>query len=56
MKPKISLITLGVDDLKIATAFYRDGLGLPQIEFDSEGVSFFQLQGTPGVVPQKRTG
>ncbi len=46
MKPKISLITLGVDDLKTATAFYRDGLGLPQYEFDGEGVSFFQLQGT----------
>lgn len=29
MKPHISLLTLGVDDLERAVAFYRDGLGLP---------------------------
>ena len=29
MKPKISIITLGVTDLERATHFYRDGLGLP---------------------------
>lgn len=28
MKPRITLITLGVDDLHAALAFYRDGLGL----------------------------
>ena len=28
MKPRISVITLGVDDLERAVAFYRDGLGL----------------------------
>lgn len=28
MKPRITLITLGVDDLERALAFYRDGLGL----------------------------
>ena len=27
MKPRISVITLGVDDLARAVAFYRDGLG-----------------------------
>ena len=26
MKPRITLITLGVDDLERAVAFYRDGL------------------------------
>lgn len=46
MKAKISMITLGVDDLQRATAFYRDGLGLPQFEFDSDGVTFFDLEGT----------
>lgn len=46
MKPKISIITLGVDDLEKATAFYRDGLGLPQHQFEGEGVSFFALTGT----------
>ena len=29
MKAKISLITLGVRDLAVSLAFYRDGLGLP---------------------------
>lgn len=46
MKAKISMITLGVDDLKAATAFYRDGLELPQFNFASEEVSFFELAGT----------
>lgn len=29
MKPQISVITLGVDDLHKALSFYRDGLGFP---------------------------
>jgi catechol 2,3-dioxygenase-like lactoylglutathione lyase family enzyme len=28
MKPRIGVITLGVDDLEAAVKFYRDGLGL----------------------------
>ena len=36
MKAKISLITLGVDDLARAQRFYRDGLGLPEHQFDAE--------------------
>ena len=28
MKPRITLVTLGVDNLERAVAFYRDGLGL----------------------------
>jgi catechol 2,3-dioxygenase-like lactoylglutathione lyase family enzyme len=28
MKPRITLITIGVDDLERSLAFYRDGLGL----------------------------
>lgn len=49
MRPRVTLITLGVDDLETAVRFYRDGLG-----FDTEGivgqqfehgaVAFFQLQ------------
>lgn len=46
MKPKISIVTLGVDDLERATRFYRDGLGLPQYEFEGGGISFFCLEGT----------
>lgn len=39
------MITLGVSDLKRATEFYRDGLGLPSNE-KHEGVVFFPLNGT----------
>jgi catechol 2,3-dioxygenase-like lactoylglutathione lyase family enzyme len=49
MKPRITLITLGVDDLDRALAFYRDGLGLatPGIigkEFEHGAVVFIELQ------------
>jgi uncharacterized protein len=49
MKPRITLITLGVDDLERAVHFYRDGLGLatPGIvgkEFEHGAVAFFDLQ------------
>jgi catechol 2,3-dioxygenase-like lactoylglutathione lyase family enzyme len=49
MKPRVTLITLGVEDLERAVRFYRDGLG-----FNTEGVvgkafehgavAFFDLQ------------
>lgn len=49
MKPRISLITLCVDDLERAVRFYRDGLGLEtqgivgqELEFGA--VAFFDLQ------------
>ncbi len=50
MKPRITLVTLGVDDLERAVAFYRDGLGLPTqgivgTEFEHGAVAFFDLQG-----------
>lgn len=45
MKPKISLITLGVSDLQRSVRFYRDGLGWP-VEGDGDGVAFFRLEGT----------
>ena len=49
MKPRISLITLGVDDLERAVRFYRDGLGLKTqgivgTEFEHGAVAFFDLQ------------
>jgi hypothetical protein len=49
MKPRITRITLGVDDLERAVRFYRDGLGLetPGIvgtEFEHGAVAFFGLQ------------
>jgi len=49
MKPRITIITLGVDDLERALAFYRDGLGLPTqgivgTEFEYGAVAFFELR------------
>ena len=50
MKPRITLITLGVDDLERAVRFYRDGLGwrtdgIVGKEFEHGAVAFFDLQG-----------
>ena len=49
MKPRITLLTLGVDDLERAVRFYRDGLGLKTEgivgkEFEHGAVAFFDLQ------------
>jgi uncharacterized glyoxalase superfamily protein PhnB len=49
MKPRITVITLGVNDLEAALKFYRDGLGLPTQgivgqEFEHGAVAFFELQ------------
>jgi catechol 2,3-dioxygenase-like lactoylglutathione lyase family enzyme len=49
VKPAITLITLGVDDLEPAVAFYRDGLGLETegivgTEFEHGAVAFFTLE------------
>jgi uncharacterized protein len=50
MKPRISVVTLGVDDLARSLAFYRDGLGFPTEgivgeEFEHGAVAFFDLEG-----------
>jgi catechol 2,3-dioxygenase-like lactoylglutathione lyase family enzyme len=49
MKPRISMITITVDDLERSLRFYRDGLGLPTAgifgkEFEHGAVAFFDLQ------------
>lgn len=48
MKPRITVITLGVDDLEKAFIFYKDGLGFPTKgiignEFEHGAVAFQQL-------------
>ena len=50
MKPRIAVVTLGVDDLERAVKFYRDGLGLatPGVvgqEYEHGAVAFFDLEG-----------
>ena len=52
MKPSVTLITLGVDDLERSLVFYRDGLGFATEgivgqEFAYGAVAFFALQ--PGL-------
>lgn len=52
MKPRVTLITIGVDDLERSLAFYRDGLGLRTegiigTEFEYGSVVFIDLQ--PGL-------
>ena len=49
MKPRITVLTLGVSDLERSLAFYRDGLGLPTKgivgqEFEYGAVAFFNLE------------
>jgi hypothetical protein len=49
MEPRITVVTLGVDDLERALRFYRDGLGFPTqgiigAEFENGAVVFFDLQ------------
>ena len=49
MKPRITIITIGVDDLERSLRFYRDGLDLPTegivgAEFEYGAVVFIELQ------------
>ena len=46
MKPRISMITLGVKDLKKSIGFYEQGLAFPRLDFPSDTVAFFTLHGT----------
>ncbi|MEM7047971.1 MAG: VOC family protein [Pseudomonadota bacterium] len=55
MKPRISMITLGVDDMARSIQFYEQGLGLPRLDFPPPdpknpdappSVAFFTLHGT----------
>jgi catechol 2,3-dioxygenase-like lactoylglutathione lyase family enzyme len=53
VEPRITVITLGVDDLERSLTFYRDGLGLPTegiigTEFEGGAVVFFRMN--PGLI------
>lgn len=45
MKPHITIVTLGVEDLQRAVDFYQNGLGFPLMN-DSDDIAFFRLEGT----------
>lgn len=49
MKPRITVVTIGVSSLETSLRFYRDGLGLPTQgivgkEFEHGATAFFDLQ------------
>jgi uncharacterized protein len=49
MEPRITVLTLGVENLERSVAFYRDALGFPTqgimgTEFEHGAVAFFDLQ------------
>lgn len=46
MEPRISIVTLGVQDLARSYRFYHDGLGFPTPSQPEQGIVFFQTQGT----------
>lgn len=47
MKPKVSIITLGVADLQTSLRFYRDGLGFPTHDYeDGANIVFFEMEGS----------
>ena len=46
MRPKISIITLGVSDLETSLHFYRDGLGWNTLEAGNpDNIAFLELEG-----------
>ena len=54
MKPRITLLTLAVEDIDRALAFYRDGLGFPTKgivgqEYEHGAVVFFSLESGLGL-------
>ena len=44
MEPRISIISLGVEDLERSVRFYRDGQGRPP-DYESGDIAFFQTSG-----------
>lgn len=47
MDPKITLVTIGVDDITESIRFYRDGLDFPMRDREADSdVAFFTLEGT----------
>ena len=63
MKPRVTLLTIGVDDLDKSLRFYRDGLGLKTEgiigeEFEYGAVVFFDLENGMKLAlwPRKKSG
>lgn len=46
MQPRMSMITLGVEDMKRSIDFYQSGLKFPRFGDEGENVAFFALNGS----------
>jgi catechol 2,3-dioxygenase-like lactoylglutathione lyase family enzyme len=60
VKPRITVITIGVNDLEKSVKFYQDGLGLPTqgivgTEFEHGAVAFFDLHNSLKLAVWPRT-
>lgn len=45
MEQRLTIVGLGVSDLKIATSFYEEKFGWKKLASSNDGISFFQLNG-----------
>ncbi|WP_430966556.1 VOC family protein [Spongiimicrobium sp. 2-473A-2-J] len=45
MEQRLTIVGLGVADLKVSTAFYEENFGWKKMDTNNEGISFFQLNG-----------
>ncbi|MEK6154029.1 VOC family protein [Flavobacteriaceae bacterium 3-367] len=45
MEQRLTIVGLGVADLKVSTAFYEENFGWKKMDTSNEGISFFQLNG-----------
>lgn len=45
MQPRVTIIGLGVEDLKASTSFYQEKFGWKLTNASNENISFFQLNG-----------
>ncbi len=45
MEPRVSLVTLGVGDIRRSVGFYHDGLGWPMSQVGGDEVAFFKTGG-----------
>jgi uncharacterized protein len=45
MEQRLTIITLGVNDLKTSIDFYTNKFGWKQVDFNNEDIAFFQLNG-----------
>ncbi|WP_298532932.1 VOC family protein [uncultured Algibacter sp.] len=45
MEQRLTIVGLGVSDLKVASAFYEEKFGWQKMKSSNEGIVFFQLNG-----------